>query len=262
MSLIVCSPSTQNFLEGKKFIVNNPPTKDILQLQGKYEEVIAVGGGAVIDTAKILSNNPIICYPTTAAGATATSHSVYWEGNNKLNFQSYIPKETKFESKFIESLPENTLQYTKYDAISHCLDVLWSKDINKLNKIEVEETLEKLIDPKIKPIDVIKLGHKAGTFIQTVPTTILHALSYPITGKYGITHGKALGFLIPILCNIFNYNLKIEKLKSLKDFVDIDVNFIIKEAQSYPKFFNTNFIIDLDILTKELKNKITWQTQK
>ena len=256
MSLIVCSPSTQNFLEGEKFIVNNPPTKDILQLQGKYEEVIAVGGGAVIDTAKILSNNPIICYPTTAAGATATSHSVYWEGNNKLNFQSYIPKETKFESKFIESLPENTLQYTKYDAISHCLDVLWSKDINKLNKTEVEDTLKKLTDPKIKPIDVIKLGHKAGTFIQTVPTTILHALSYPITGKYGITHGKALGFLISPLCRIFEQKINIKKLNK---FVDIDVNFIIDKAQTYNKFFNTNKSIDLNILNKELnyeKNKL------
>ena len=250
MSLIVCSPSTQNFLEGEKFIVNNPPTKDILQLHGKYDDVIAVGGGAVIDTAKILSNSPITCYPTTAAGATATSHSVYWEGDNKLNFHSYIPKETKFESKFIESLPKNTLQYTKYDAISHCLDVLWSKDINKLNKTEVEDTLEKLTNPKIKPIDIIKLGHKAGTFIQIVPTTILHALSYPITGKYGITHGKALGFLIPPLCKLFNFKLNIKKCNIS---LDMGIDFIINKAQTYPKFFNTKKEIDLKQLTKLLK---------
>ena len=250
MSLIVCSPSTQNFLEGEKFIVNNPPTKDILQLHGKYDDVIAVGGGAVIDTAKILSNSPITCYPTTAAGATATSHSVYWEGDNKLNFHSYIPKETKFESKFIESLPKNTLQYTKYDAISHCLDVLWSKDINKLNKTEVEDTLEKLTNPKIKPIDIIKLGHKAGTFIQIVPTTILHALSYPITGKYGITHGKALGVLIPPLCKLFNLKLNIKKCNIP---LDIGIDFIINKAQTYPKFFNTKKEIDLKQLTKLLK---------
>ena len=250
MSLIVCSPSTQNFLEGEKFIVNNPPTKDILQLHGKYDDVIAVGGGAVIDTAKILSNSPITCYPTTAAGATATSHSVYWEGDNKLNFHSYIPKETKFESKFIESLPKNTLQYTKYDAISHCLDVLWSKDINKLNKTEVEDTLEKLTNPKIKPIDIIKLGHKAGTFIQIVPTTILHALSYPITGKYGITHGKALGFLIPPLCKLFNLKLNIKKCNIS---LDMGIDFIINKAQTYPKFFNTKKEIDLKQLTKLLK---------
>ena len=256
MSLIVCSPSTQKFLEGEKFIVNHPPTKDTLSLKGSYDNVIAIGGGAVIDTAKILSNNPIICYPTTAAGATATSHSVYWDGDNKLNFQSYIPKEVKFDPKFIKSLLPNTLQYTKYDAISHCLDVMWSKDPNKLNKIDVENTLNKLNDPQIKPIDVIRLGHKAGTFIQKVPTTILHALSYPLTGKYNIPHGKALGFLIPPLCRIFNYDLKIKNLKILNEFVGIDINFIIDKAQTYPKFFNTNQSIDLNILKKELENEI------
>ena len=253
MSLIVCSPSTQNFLEGKKFIVNNPPTKDILKLQGKYDNVIAVGGGAVVDTAKILSSNPITCYPTTAAGATATSHSVYWDKDNKLNFNSYIPKEVIFKPKFIESLPKNTLQYTKYDAISHCLDVLWSKDINKINRVEVENTLKELVNPNIKPIDVIKLGHKAGSFIQVVPTTILHALSYPLTGKYGITHGKALGFLIPPLCRIFKYKINIKKINKI---VDIDIDFIINKAQTYSKFFNTSKTIDLSILKKELKKEI------
>ena len=221
MSLIVCSPSTQNFLEGEKFIVNNPPTKNILQLQGTFNDVIAVGGGAVIDTAKILSSNPITCYPTTAAGATATSHSVYWDG-------------------------------TKYDAISHCLDVIWSKDIDKLDKVEVENTLSKLANSKTKPIDVIKLGHKAGTFIQKVPTTILHALSYPITGKYGITHGRALGFLIPPLCKLFNLKLDIKKCSIP---LDIDIDFIINKAQTYPKFFNTKKQINLKELTKLLKHE-------
>lgn len=256
MSLIVCSPSTENFLKGEKFIVNNPPTKETLKLQGKYKNVIAIGGGAVIDTAKILSNNPIICYPTTAAGATATSHSVYWDNGKKLNFYSYIPKEVNFELEFIKSLPKDTLLYTKYDAISHCLDVIWSKDFNKLNKVEVENTLKNLLNPSIKLIDIIKLGHKAGTFIQKVPTTILHALSYPMTSEYKITHGKALGFLIPALCRIFNYNIKIEQLDK---FVDIDVDFVIEKAQTYKKFFNTNKSIDLNILNRELnyeKNKL------
>ena len=122
--------------------------------------------------------------------------------------------------------------------------------------MEMKNTLKKLTNPKIKPIDIIKLGHKAGTFIQIVPTTILHALSYPITGRYGITHGKALGFLISPLCRIFNQKINIKKLN---DFVDVDIDFIINEAQTYNKFFNTNKSIDLNTLNKELnyeKNKL------
>ena len=37
MSLIVCSPSTKNFMEGEHFIVTSPPKKDILKYAGKYE---------------------------------------------------------------------------------------------------------------------------------------------------------------------------------------------------------------------------------
>jgi|TARA_R110001632_G_scaffold226112_3_gene359515 alcohol dehydrogenase class IV len=256
MSLIVCSPSTQNFIKGKKFIIKGPPTKEILTLQGKYNNVIAVGGGAVVDTAKILSSTPIVCYPTTAAGASATSHSVYWDNNNKMNFESYIPKEVYFKLDFIKSLPQESLLYTKYDAISHCLDVMWSKDYYKLNNVLVEKTLKKLTNPNITPLEIIKLGHKAGSFIQQVPTTILHALSYPLTGKYKISHGKALGFLIPPLCRIFKQTVNINKLISLNNFLDVDIDFIINKAQTYSKFFNTNQIIDLNILKNELKNEL------
>jgi alcohol dehydrogenase class IV len=255
MSLIVCSPSTQHFLKGEKFIVNGPPTVDILKQKGKYTNVIAIGGGAVIDTAKILSKTRITCYPTTASGASATSHSVYWDGNNKKNCERFIPDHIIFEPNFIKSLPKHILQYTKYDAISHCLDVMWSKDYNKLDTELVEHTLNQLIQPDIKPIDILKLGHVAGTFIQKVPTTILHALSYPITGKYGITHGKALGFLIFPLCKIFGYMDKIKQLSKLNDFLDIDINFIIIESKKYSKFYNTFREIDIEILKKELINE-------
>ena len=40
-------------------IVTSAPTKDILNEVGTEEDVIAIGGGAVIDTAKILSKNPL-----------------------------------------------------------------------------------------------------------------------------------------------------------------------------------------------------------
>ena len=254
MSLIVCSPSTKNFMEGEHFIVTSPPKKDILKYAGKYEGVIAIGGGAVIDTAKILSSTPIICYPTTASGASATSHSVYWDGNFKLNFISHKPKHVHFNSEYIKTLPKNALLYTKYDAISHCLDVMWSKDYHKLNPNIVESTLTQLLQPTIKPIDIIRLGHDAGTFIEKVPTTILHALSYPLTGIYGVPHGKALGFLIPPVCRLMGMGVDsiIEKLDS---FVDFDVDVITHEAQQYSKFFNTKNKVNIDRLKKELINE-------
>lgn len=255
MSLIVCSPSTQHLLSGKKFIVHKPPTDKILKQKGKYSNVIAIGGGAVIDTAKILCSNPITCYPTTASGASATSHSVYWHNSSKKNSECMIPGQVLFEEEFIKSLPSHILQYTRYDAISHCLDVMWSKDYGKLDSDQVKNTLERLIDPSTTPIEILQLGHVAGSFIQIVPTTILHALSYPITSKYGITHGQALGFLIFPLCRLFGFMDKINGLEKLNNFLDIDINFIIIESKKYSKFFNVSQDIDIKSLKKELVNE-------
>ena len=69
--LLVCSESTRKFLPGydRVRIVTSAPTKDILDEVGTEDDVVAIGGGAVIDTAKILSKNPIRCYPTTASGS-------------------------------------------------------------------------------------------------------------------------------------------------------------------------------------------------
>ena len=259
MSLIVCSYSTQGFLEGEKFLVKGPPNKTILNYENKYDNVIAIGGGALIDTAKILSKNPIVCYPTTASGATATSHAVYWEGEKKKNYKGLLPKEVKFNENFINTLPEEKLLNTKYDAISHCLDVMWSKDYNKVDISKVSSTLKQLVNPNVSSLEIIKLGHKAGEFNEKVPTTLLHSLSYPMTGKYGIPHGKALGFLIHPICRLLEYDNFIKDLPLPKYCLDIDISFIIFEAQNYNKFHNTRFDINLDKLKKELeyeKNKV------
>ena len=60
-TLLVCSESTRKFLPGydRVRIVTSAPTKDILDEVGTEDDVVAIGGGAVIDTAKILSKNPI-----------------------------------------------------------------------------------------------------------------------------------------------------------------------------------------------------------
>ena len=93
-TLLVCSKSTREFLPeyDRVRIVSSAPTKDILSEVSEEDDVVAIGGGAVIDTAKIISKNPIHCYPTTAAGSSATSWSVYWDGSKKCSLKRMIPK--------------------------------------------------------------------------------------------------------------------------------------------------------------------------
>ena len=72
---VVCSASTKKFIEDdindEYIIVTRPPDEKILDLVDSIENVICIGGGAVIDYAKIISKGPIeICYPTTASGSS------------------------------------------------------------------------------------------------------------------------------------------------------------------------------------------------
>ena len=126
--LLVCSKSTKDFLNGFDRV------REFLQHQirvfyevGTEESVVAIGGGAVVDTAKILSKNPIDCYPTTAAGSSATSWSVYWDGAKKCSLKRQRPKGVTFQGEFVESLPHEIVVETTYDVVSHCLDSLHSK---------------------------------------------------------------------------------------------------------------------------------------
>ena len=56
-TLLVCSESTKKFINGfdKVRVVKGAPDATILDEVGAYEKVTALGGGAVIDTAKILA---------------------------------------------------------------------------------------------------------------------------------------------------------------------------------------------------------------
>ena len=123
-TLLVCSKSTKNFMNGfdEVRVVKEAPDINILDEVGAYEKVTAIGGGAVIDTAKILSKNPIVSYPTTAAGSTETSWSVYWDGNKKCSIKRHKPREVIINSDFLE-LPYDVKAQTTFDVVSHCLDL-------------------------------------------------------------------------------------------------------------------------------------------
>ena len=259
-SLLVCSNSTKD-LEivqkcDEKRIVSSAPDISILDEMGTYDNVVAIGGGAVIDTAKILSKNPIICYPTTAAGSSATSWSVYWDGSNKHSVKRMKPTQIGISYVFAESLPNNVVKDTTYDVVSHCLDSIHSKNKTKKSLWHCESALKILRDKEFhKNYNLIRAGHIAGYAIEITGTNLLHSLSYPLTGHYGISHGTALGYFLPKLYK-FMEDYPIEDIignysVELPDKVDID--FVINEAFKYDKIYEVSLDINKNIIKKLIK---------
>jgi alcohol dehydrogenase class IV len=228
-------------------VIPGPPTTEILNLKDTETSVVAIGGGAVIDTAKIISSQPIICYPTTAAGAACTSHSVCWDGNKKKSIKGLMPKEVHVVEEFVKDLPACIKEETTYDALSHCLDSMWSKRKTRLSMMYVEEALE-ILEGSYSNCELVEAGNIAGKAIEICPTTILHALSYPLTAHYGISHGRALGFLLPGVCKFMNFDLEKYNRYQPISIPDINCDFVAKKALQYNKIYDILKEVNCDVL--------------
>jgi len=252
MKLIVHSKHTKkyinDFLYDKTLITTHTPDYSIKDVENTEKEVIAIGGGSVIDTAKILSKNPIIAIPTTLSGACRTTHSVYWKRDRKCN--AYNPKPiTISKPEYMKTLPKEFLEYSRIDAVCHGIESLISKDRTTLSKFLAKEGLN-LLD-KNNLTDLLNGSYLTGDAMEITKTNVIHALSYPITYHYKVPHGKALVFLLPKILPYYG----LENLATIKRKItlNIDTEKIIKEALTYYKIFKTRKKINKDILRKLLQ---------
>ena len=251
-TLLVCSKSTQQFLPkyDRVRIVSSAPTKDILDEIDTEENVVAIGGGAVQDTAKILSRCPITCYPTTAAGSSATSWSVYWDKTKKYSLKRVPPKYVILSGLFVENLPSEVIVNTTCDVVSHCLDSLCSKKATA-ESIGYCEVALNILNTKKNNFDLINAGHIAGKAIEITGTNLLHSLSYPVTGHYNISHGRALAYFLPKLSKYMGYDVN-NIIGNLNIDLQLDLDFVIEEAFKYNKIHECKLKINKQIIKNML----------
>ena len=98
--------------------------------------------------------------------------------------------------------------------------------------------------------ELVEAGNYGGMAIERCSTTILHAMSYPLTAFYKIPHGKALGFLLPRVCQYYDFDLG-----SLIDYQPValegvDWDFVCEESLKYDKIHNTTKPVNFEILKK------------
>lgn len=135
--------------------------------------VLAIGGGATIDEAKIYAQKTgkyVIAIPTTGAGATETTHAVKW-GKTKENIKTAKPLTIipPFEIELSKEARRNTV----FDMIGHLVDYLNVCSDNEL----------------------VEVGIYLGKLIEKHPTNLTHPASYPLTLE-GIPHGEAVRHVI------------------------------------------------------------------
>lgn len=151
-----------------KYFVSKSNRKHLKKL------VLAIGGGAIIDEAKIYAKrNKMYCIaiPTTASGSSETSHSVLW-GKEKINIRTSIPLSTN--PPFKVRLTKRVRSQTTLDCLGQLVDVLNVCSDN----------------------DLVEIGRQVGQWLEKYPSNLTHPMSYPLTLKYGVPHGFAVGLAL------------------------------------------------------------------
>ena len=213
----------------------NPDSKDVIngvQLfnQTKCEIIVSVGGGSVIDMAKLINyyhkagiktieesniknDNPElvthISLPTTAgSGAEATHFAVMYIGNTK-----YSIAHTKLIPDYAIIDPELHYSQTPYqkavsgaDALAQAIESFWSVLSTEESRLYSEKALElvwnNLPDVVHKGDNLAHLNmavgaNLAGRAINIAKTTAPHALAYGFTKYAGLPHGHAVALTLP-----------------------------------------------------------------
>jgi alcohol dehydrogenase len=203
----------------------------------EVEVIVALGGGSVIDTAKVmsacngdfanvqrfletgegreaLSAIPIIAIPTTSGtGSEVTGFSTVWNTEamkkHSLNLPGPYCEAALVDPKLTLGAPRGLTISTGLDALSHAMEGIWNINANPATTSmavtaarEVINVLPALADD----LDNLELRMRmsraaliAGISVSNTRTALAHSLSYAITLEHGIPHGIACSFTLPDL---------------------------------------------------------------
>jgi len=230
-----------DFLEVKR-----PPTEEILKVKSSKDVVVGIGGGSVIDTAKIISGDKrCIATPTTASGAAMTPYAVVW-GKRKVTVPTEMPI-LELVRGISKELPPDVLRSTVFDALSHAIESFWARGATSQSKGYSGGALalfnEYLNDKDMDTL--ISVGNLAGQAIAMAGTNVVHSTSYSITIRYGVDHGTACGILLPFFVEYMDF----EELPELFNLGSTEkLTFFLKSLFPTPRIeikdFDTDFIAD------------------
>ncbi|MDO4266074.1 MAG: iron-containing alcohol dehydrogenase [Eubacteriales bacterium] len=194
--------------------------------------IVACGGGSVMDAAKLASVLatdeygvkellddpgrakkcvPMILIPTTAGtGAEVTPNAIVAVPEKELKVgivnEHMIADYVILDARMIKNLPRKIAAATGVDALAHCIECFTGNKANSFSDLYALEGLDLILnniedacdDPEnMKAKNRMQIAaYYGGLAITASGTTAVHALSYPLGGKYHIAHGVSNAILL------------------------------------------------------------------
>lgn len=238
-----------------QYILKHCPQNPTLEYAESIEipkgttEIISQGGGSTIDVGKWLAykyNLPHTAIPTTAGtGSEVTRYCVLMTNGKKKTYNLKKPDAYILDPNLVITLPEIYTISSGLDALSQCFESLWSKKRTKesivYSKMGIRLILSNLHkclkDPQNREyrMNMMIGANFSGRAIEITQTNVCHAISYPLTEKYGIPHGIACAITLPYFAEKF-LGVKLKYVKKILPKYQIkDIDDIVSTVLKSPK---------------------------
>lgn len=223
-------------------IAPNPDFKLLSEQSARFaslragpEVIVALGGGSVIDSAKVfaaaggdfnrvqrhleagfgeptLATIPVIAVPTTAGtGSEVTSFATVWDEERGRKFsladESLYPEVAVVDPKLMLGKPYGLTLATGLDALSHSVESIWNVNANPVSARHAVAAAKAILADLANLLSdlgnlelrsrIAEASLNAGLAFSNTKTAIAHNLSYPITLGWGVQHGIACSFTLP-----------------------------------------------------------------
>ncbi|MEW6718835.1 MAG: iron-containing alcohol dehydrogenase [Thermodesulfobacteriota bacterium] len=208
--------------------------------------IVGIGGGSVMDVAKIvavmLTNDlsvrqlldkakiarrgiPTLMVPTTAGtGSEVTQNAIVLvpERESKVGIVDpmLVPDCAILDPEMTVGLPPAITAATGMDALAHAIECYTSKKANPFSDTYALKAVGfisrgirrafrdgKDVDARH---DMLLAAMFGGLCIATSSTTAVHALAYPLGGRYRVPHGLSNAILLP---HVMRFNLEASEAK-------------------------------------------------
>jgi len=212
---------------------------DFWRAPERAQVIVAVGGGSAIDTAKALmvgtasgrfdelveslaAGRPfeparckrLIAVPTTAGtGSEVTPWATVWDRAAQKKYSLHLPQTwpdvAVIDPELMLSLPAAVTLQSGLDALSHALESIWNVNANPVSDTFAVADIHDILDtlPRLMAsLDDVGLrgrmalaALKAGMAFSNTRTALAHSISYEMTLRYGLPHGIACSFPLPMV---------------------------------------------------------------
>ncbi len=206
-----------------------------------YDIVIGYGGWRCTDLAKILgvwARNPdpeiifstqtgqieaipIVSIPTTPPNGAEIDSKVLIRNKEKrelvsFDFPALVPRLLVIDPTLMKTIPPDLAASTGIDSLSHAIDSLISLESSPFTQILALQSLglicENLVSAVKNPSNIGAMYNLAfGSLLSALALNMtgsgaIHALAYPLTARYGISHAQATS----LICQyVIDYNIPV-----------------------------------------------------